>query len=348
MRIETLLLAAMTAYGQYVPQAGIPDYNGSGYTVPFVSGSVPIVNGLTVSVSQGSIGTTVDVCWNVGYYPTSVAVTTGITGTVSTYTDSVNPSLGCKTLTIAGNSRVRQWGDSIDCGFRTTNGVPCPAGGSPDAFLAKSISQLTTNSLVSIPSFSNLSVVGAVLQGKTPASCTGSGFYPDIAVVGYEVYAANADTDPTNYNAAISAWWASAKASGCIVVARSLTMLANAFDATLQPLQNAYIQANWQTSASALIDVGADPNMGCAICNQVGHIVPGVGLNPYFTTLDCTPTCPNGTTLTHWSDAGHLHVSNSLAILALLKVLRVPFSIVATNSHGSSAVTTIPGVLVLQ
>lgn len=357
VKIGSLFLLAFSFFAQYLPPLGLQRFAQDGYTTP-VPSTIPVVTSFSVSASQGSIGTAVDVCWEVGFYPTSVAVTTGIAGTVTTYTDSVNPRAGCKTLTIASNSRIRLFGDSIDCGFRTTGAavhandpnLPCAPGpalnGSPNAYLPYSLHSLSQQG-VAVPASINNAVVGATLQGQTPASCTGSGFYPDITIVAYELFDTSQSTNPASYNAAISAWWATSKASGCVVIARSLTLLANAFDVTLQPLQNAYIQANWQTSATALIDVGADQFMGCLTCNQVGHptFPSGAAL---FTTLDCTPTCPNGTPLTHWSDAGHVYAGANYVVPALRTALRIPVSIVATNANGSSATMTIPGVLVMQ
>lgn len=319
--------------------------------------ATPTITSFTASTTTGVVGTTVQLCWVVGNIPTSITITPGLAGTSTAYTDTTNPASGCTNFTLAANSRIRLFGDSIGCGFRTTGAashspdatLPCgpnatvPSGsnGSPSAYLLVTQSQLIASN-IAVPSAINLAVTGEGVAGQTPPTCTGSGFYPDIVIAEYGANDLAGAGSPATFETNISNYWATAKANGCTVVAHTVTPRTNITnDVTVRQAANAYIVSNYATSAVALINIGQDSLMSCATCNEVGHVTTGV--NSYYTTLDCTPTCPDGTKLTHWSDAGHIYAATNYANSAFQAALKVPYTITATNGSGTSAATLVTG-----
>lgn len=316
----------------------------------------PTITSFTPSATTVANGGTVTLTWVVANVPTSITITPGQAGT-GTYVDSTNPASGNAVFTVPATARVRFDGDSLTCGFRTTNaavhttdvGLPCNPNpndnGSPCCAFPPLTILGSANAGFLVKTWSNLGVVGKLVSGATAPTCAASGFIPDILVVDYGANdLASGGTSVATFETNIQAYWHQAKLNGCIVIAATVTPRTNiSNDVTIRQAANTYIRANYATDAVALMDFGGDASMGCATCNLVGHVLPDSSVSLYYNQLDCTPTCPDGTALTHWSDSGHAYLATNYAIPALEIALASIYTITGTNASGTSAASYAAG-----
>jgi hypothetical protein len=251
--------------------------------------------------------------------------------------DSTNPASGCATFT-PPIARLRFDGDSLTCGFRASGAaqntsiiqLPCSPDPNPNGapnYAWPVRARVNLQQLgYSVPVYTNLAVVGAVAQGHTPVTCTGSIYNPDVLAIAFgandvQGKTLNSQMD-TIYTSYLKPLWSAALASGCITVPWTITPRSSGPNPdSVRVYLNGLITGT-PALYSGVIDIGNTSDvMGCAGCN--------VSASTYYNT-----------DATHYTDLGYQHAGD-LGSAILAPLLRSTYTITANNASGTSAAVTV-------